>query len=348
MTTISQLNMIDVSKLDPVFFCGHRASGGGMYMGVFDFHPELLVFPHECKFFQLFYPLAEIKKLKPEEKINQIINFNLKFLKSGFFDVCKADKSYFNFEKFIEKFKYEARKKDDWKNYLRAIFQAYAETTPQKLDNLKYYIERTSSTEIYASEIFKKIPNAKFIHNIRDPRDNYASMKSRWEKKLKHLSDSDSIEALKQTCIMRGRLGIDMGIVNQKIWGKDKYIFTKYDEMVSNTDKEIEKISKFLNINPKNFDKKPTFCGLDWPGNNFDNKDFKTISKSQSGSWKERITDEEAALMEFHFKDVFEFFDYNLYFSDKERADAAREHYKWLNYSSKWKADFSLSTKAKW
>ena len=52
--------------------------------------------------------------------------------------------------------------------------------------------------------------------------------------------------------------------------------------------------------------------------------------------------------MEFHFKDVFEFFDYNLYFSDKERADAAREHYKWLNYSSKWKADFSLSTKAKW
>ena len=69
------------------------------------------------------------------------------------------------------------------------------------------------------------------------------------------------------------------------------------------------------------------------PGNNFDNKDFKTISKSQSGSGK-RITDEEAALMEFHFKDVFEFFDYNLYFSDKERADAAREHYKWLNYSS--------------
>ena len=62
-------------------------------------------------FFQLFYPLAEIKKLKPEEKINQIINFNLKFLKSGFFDVCKADKSYFDFEKFIEKFKYEARKK---------------------------------------------------------------------------------------------------------------------------------------------------------------------------------------------------------------------------------------------
>ena len=53
MTTISQLNMIDVSKLDPVFFCGHRASGGGMYMGVFDFHPELLVFPHECKFFSV-------------------------------------------------------------------------------------------------------------------------------------------------------------------------------------------------------------------------------------------------------------------------------------------------------
>ena len=35
--------------------------------------------------------------------------------------------------------------------------------------------------------------------------------------------------------------------------------------------------------------------------NNFDSKEFKSISKSQSGSWVNRITEMEAALIEFHF-----------------------------------------------
>ena len=240
--------MLDFKKVSPVFFCGHRASGGGMYSGIFDFHPELLVFPHESKFFQVFYPFVEIMKFSPNEKINQILNKNFEFLRSGFFDVCKADNDYFDFEKFIEIFKLEAKKIDAWENYFKAMFIAYASVTPQSLDKIKYYVERTSSTEIYALEIAEKFPSAKFIHNIRDPRDNYASIKSRWEKKLKNLSDSNSIEALRQTCIMRGRLGVDIGITNLKILGSRKYLFTKYDEMVKNTEQELSKISNFLQI----------------------------------------------------------------------------------------------------
>ena len=57
------------------------------------------------------------------------------------------------------------------------------------------------------------------------------------------------------------------------------------------------------------------------------------------------IDDEEAALMEFHFKDVFEKFNYTFHFSEQEQASAAREHYKWLNHFSKFKADFSLATR---
>ncbi len=340
--------MLDFNKTSPVLFCGHRASGGGMYSGIFDFHPELLVFPHESKFFQIFYPFTELMKFSPEEKINQIINKNFEFLRSGFFDVCKADENYFDFKKFIEIFKLEARKNDNWENYFKSMFIAYSQVTPQKLDNIKYYIERTSSTEIYGLEIIKKFPDVKFIHNIRDPRDNYASIKSRWEKKLKNLSDSDTIEALRQTCIMRGRLGIDIGFANYKILGKNKYFFTQYDEMVKNPNLELKKISEFLDIDDGNFNLSPTFCGLKWPGNNMNNKKFDKISSSQSGSWKNRIEDQEAALMEFHFKDVFEKFGFDYCFSAQEQAEAAREHYKWLNHFSKFKADFSLASKAKW
>ncbi len=340
--------MIDLNKISPVLFCGHRASGGGLYSGILDFHPELLVFPHESKFFQIFHPLTELMKFNSEQKIDHIINKNFKFLNEGFFDVCKADKDYFDFEKFISIFRLEAKKKNDWDHYFKSMFRAFASVTPQNIENIKYYVERTSSTEIYALEILKKLPDVKFIHNIRDPRDNYASIKSRWAKKLKNLSDSDSIEALRQTCIMRGRLGIDMGILNQKIMGKHKYFFTKYDDIVKDPKIELEKIANFLDIDSSKFDLTPTFCGLKWPGNNMSNKKFSGISSSQSGSWKTRIDDSEAALMEFHFKDVFEKFNFKFSFSPEERLDAAREHYKWLNHFSKFKADFSLAAKAKW
>ena len=54
---------MNFNKFKPVFVCGHRASGGGLYMGIFDFHPQLLVWPHESKFFHLFYPFTELDKL---------------------------------------------------------------------------------------------------------------------------------------------------------------------------------------------------------------------------------------------------------------------------------------------
>lgn len=339
--------MFDFNKINPVIFCGHSASGGGMYTSILDFHPELLVFPNESKFFQIFHPFAELMKFDQEKKINYLIDNNFEFLKGGFFDVCKADENYFNFKKFIETFKLEAKINDSWEHYFKSMFKAFASATPQNLNEIKYYVERTSSSEIYALEIRDKLPEAKFIHNIRDPRDNYASIKSRWSKKLKNLSDSGSVEALRQTCIMRGRLGIDMAILNEKIIGKDNYFITKYDEMVIDPEKELLKISNFLNIKFSKFNLMPTFCGLQWSGNSFNNKKFSNISSSQAGSWKNRIDAEEAALIEFHFKDVFEKFNYKFHFSNSEQVSAAREHYKWLNHFSKTKADFSLASIAK-
>ena len=340
--------MFKFNKIKPVFFCGHRASGGGIYMGIFDFHPQVLVYPHESKFFHLFYPFTEIENFTHKQKISYMINKNFKFLYSGLYEKCKAKKDHFDFKKFTKEFSKLANKKDSWENYFKAMALAYSKVTPQNLDNVKYFLDRSSTSEVYAYEINKRFSNALFIHNIRDPRDNYASLKSRWQQKLKNLSDTDSVEALRQSCISRGKLGFDYGLLNQKIFGKKKYIFTKYDALVRNPKKELRRLCNFLNIDSNKINFKPTFCGVPWPGNNFDSKEFKSISKSQSGSWINRITEMEAALIEFHFLNLIKKFNFKIYFSPKERSIAAMEHYKWLNFKSKMKADFSLATKANW
>lgn len=339
---------MNFNKFKPVFVCGHRASGGGLYMGIFDFHPQLLVWPHESKFFHLFYPFTELEKFSQKQKINYMINKNFKFMHSGLFEKCNAEKNYFDFNKFVKIFSKLANKKDSWDNYFKAMAIAYSKVTPQNLSKAKYFLDRSSTSEVYAGEINKKFPNSIFIHNIRDPRDNYASMKSRWKIKLKNLSDTDSVEALRQSCISRGKLGFDYGLLNEKIFGEKRYIFTKYDSLVKNPKKEIKKLSNFLKIKFDDINFKPTFCGKPWPGNNFDSKEFKSISKSQSGSWINRITEMEAALIEFHFLNLIKKFNFKIFFTPKERALAATEHYKWLNFKSKMKADFSLATKANW
>ena len=46
--------IIKVKELEQTFICGHRALAGGLLTSLLDFHLELLVVPHEIKFFQLY------------------------------------------------------------------------------------------------------------------------------------------------------------------------------------------------------------------------------------------------------------------------------------------------------
>ena len=307
--------MINIENLNPIFICGHRASGGGLLTGLLDFHPELLVYPDESKFFYLFYPIMNKDDISSSEKINYLIKNNLEFLKNILFEKCNGDSTYFNFDLFIKRFEELASNGVNWHNYLKAMIQTYSEISPQEKKMIKYWVERTSSSEIYAKDIVDAFPKAKFIHILRDPRDNYASLKSRWDEKLQYLSDSSSLESLIQSCIERCRLGLEMGLMNKKLFGKEKYFFSKYEDLVKNLDNSLGRIATFLDINPNLFSKTPTFCGLPWIGNNFSGKLFKGVSPIQVGRWRERITEDEAALIEFHFKDLMKIFGYKMEFS---------------------------------
>ena len=155
------------------------------------------------------------------------------------------------------------------------------------------------------------------------------------------------LAALIQSCIERSKLGLEMGLLNQKLYGQNKYMFSRYEDLVTDNETTLSKVADFLHISKTKYTRRPSFCGLPWEGNNFDNKKFNNVSSVQVGRWKERIDDHEAALIEFHFRELMQYFDYKSEFSELEQNKAASKHYKWLNYSSNRKADFSLATKVK-
>lgn len=43
----------------PIFICGHPKSGTSLLRNLLDFHPQLVVYPEESRFFRQFLPLAK-------------------------------------------------------------------------------------------------------------------------------------------------------------------------------------------------------------------------------------------------------------------------------------------------
>lgn len=216
------------------------------------------------------------------------------------------------------------------KDMLVSLFFAFRMNSNINQNKTKW-VEKTTSTEIYSLDISNWIPKSKFIHIIRDPRDNWASLKSGWE--IKYKKFNDSIERFLQSMIDRGKLGMELAIHNSNILGKDRYKVVKYEELTTNPVKVMKEICEFLQISYDDILLKPTICGKLWKGNNFEGENFDSISNTNIGKWKERVDEHEAQLIEYHFADVMQHFGYDLEFSISERVNAVKEQYRWANYA---------------
>ncbi|MFC2062223.1 sulfotransferase, partial [Elusimicrobiota bacterium] len=277
---------MEIDKLTPLFICGHRKSGTTLMVALLDYHPEVIAYPDDSKFFHLYFPkVAGDDSLTNKEKSDIFIENNLSYLKKVLLERCNADTSYLDFHEFEKIYRKCAGDDKSWQGALKAMIYSFYSISPQKKDKLKYWAEKTTSSEIFALEIKNSFPKAKFIHIIRDPRDNYASLKSGWDKKYRYMKDSATLEQLRQSMIERGLLGMKIGIMNQKVLGDKAYLFVKYENLVKELDATLDKIAGFLEINKSKFDATPTACGLKWKGNNMKGKLFDKPSPEQVGRW---------------------------------------------------------------
>jgi hypothetical protein len=327
------LNDNTIFQESPVFLCGHRKSGTTLLLNLLDSHPNLSVYPADSGFFFKYYPLCELENYSKNKKIDEMIKTVIKSLADEFLKLSSSEMNSigFNMEKFKTDFKKLVKKTDMTPRDMLISLQLAFQHNHTNSSNPKMWIEKTTSTEIYALDIIDWFPNAKFIHVIRDPRDNWGSLKSGWDKRYKNFNDSK--ERLLQSLIERGKLGMEFAKHNQTIFNKDQYLIIKFEDLTSNPQKILKKICNFLKIPFDDILLTPTICGKLWKGNNFDGKKFTSISSTNVDRWKKRITEHEAKLIEYHYSDMMKFFNYKLTYDSKEQSNAAKEHYKWYNYA---------------
>ena len=95
--------------------------------------------------------------------------------------------------------------------------------------------DKSLNTERYMDDIFEVFPNAKVIHMLRDPRDRYASAKTRWTN-------------------MKGRVGagtamwlesVRLAKRGQKRY-PGQYLVVRYEDLVAQPEEMLHKICEFL------------------------------------------------------------------------------------------------------
>ena len=319
MTTIS-------TNVRPLFLGGHRKSGTTMFANLFDGHPELISYPFDLTVMYAYFPVYSNKKYtrkQREKRLNQVIfKYN---------ETNKELSRQLDLEQMKSLFWQNlAEKTLDIKSVISALITSYLKAHNHKISQSKYQIIKETSSEIYANEIFEWFPNAKFIHLIRDPRDNYAALRSGIDGYYSKFGDDNN--TILHSLINRAGLGMKLAHTNQKRFGSDNYIILKFEDLVSNPEKFMKKISKDLDLKYSEKLLVPTVLGQPTQGNNFDKLNFSKISTKNVGQWKNRCSEDEAKIIEFYFSDLMELFKYNNNFSKDESADAASNFYKWSNY----------------
>jgi len=264
----------------PVFVCGHPKSGTTLLRSLLDSHPQLLVYPDETFFFRGFLP--ETRTLSNDEKLSLAQRYLLHFFTNqdgleftGYAETCRTT------QQIIEKEGY--RHDGDW---LSSAILAFGQVNQQINNRTLYWVEKTPFNEHYAGMIYKWWPEARCIHVLRDPRDNYAT----YHRKHHGLT----VEEFSWSWCASLKAGLE----NQKRFSPQAYWILRYEDLVQKPEATIQEIIAFLGIQDDENLRMPTTMGKLWEGNSQFGDKFAGISAKPLDRWKKELSPDEVNMIE--------------------------------------------------
>jgi len=316
-------------KRNILFLAGHRKGGTTLLLNLLDGHPELTVYPQDVQILYGYYPEFIKNKYSDEERVARLdrVIFGQIFKqrsKLGWLEHIDLGsmRSFFN-----------ERVGDidltDIGSILELQLEAFAFVSEQGGNERTWSVVKETSIEIYAGELLERFSASRMIHLIRDPRDNYAAIKSGL--RTYYSNYNDDANTLLASLIQRLCLGWQLAENNVKRFGKDRYLVLRHEDVTTDNEKMMRELTEFLSIefNPSLLI--PTVLNASTRGNNFEKMDMSRVRSVNVNRWKERINEDEAKILEFHFGNLMDTYGYQREFNVDECADAAAGFYKWCN-----------------
>lgn len=296
-----------------IFILGDHKSGTTLLRSLLDSHPEVSVSPVETHpFAHLGFPVnysmrkQEKRDFGVEEIQENLINWINKLnrqadsLKGGNYAYQKIDVSHF--EKRIREINTQ-KYADIISQYLHAVIEAI------EGGNNKFYIaEKSVENFEFAETLSRYFPDSKFVHIIRNPYSNVASIRKyklhgsgripSYRRILKSIQQSEYY-------LERNSLSID------------NYLKVKYEKLANDPEKMMHKIAGFLDISFDDILLRPTVLGELWEGNSVTDKKFSSIEQTYT---EKEIYQLEILLVNRFLNKILQRFDYNQLSANRIKA----------------------------
>jgi hypothetical protein len=317
--------MSSVRDLPLVFVCGHRKSGTTMLANLLDGHPKLATYPIDLALLYAYFPEFMRAHRDPGElraRLATVLFADLrKRVEPNLFDVDWLEREFF------EDLPDDALQRPDILiNRLMAAFR-----TVRKADAQQWGVFKETSVEIYAQEILDWFPDARFIHLLRDPRDNFAALAAGVDRYYSRLGESH--KRTLASLLNRVDLGFRMARANREQLGSSRYHLLRFEDLTASPEQSMQEIAGFLGIEMLPSLLTPTMLGHPSGGNAFDGAETFAVSPRNVGRWRDRITSEDAQVIEFHLAREMQAFGYEPDSDGRAQVRAAAEFYKWQNYT---------------
>ena len=220
----------------PIFICGSMKSGTTLLSQLLDNHSDLFVLPGDSHFFHQY-------KRWDRNDFEGIVNYWIyRFInpsgKEPFWFLGPDFNSLAIFSKYLNYFINQT----SYDIFVCVVMAVYStlEEDEKKISKKKYWVEKTPGNELHVPFFTQKFPDAKFIHIIRDPLENLASLRKLTKLRKRNLSIyEDALDMKKQ---------FNAGRKNLKKLGDNKYHIIKYGKLVSEPEKVLNTICQFLGI----------------------------------------------------------------------------------------------------
>jgi len=279
----------DVRDIPMFFIVGRPRSGTTLLRTLFDAHPHVNI-PLECKFALDLYPrygkirdwtvkdLESFQKDLNEQLLIKTWKLDEKELRSNL-PRCEGENSYGTVCKMV------------YATY-RSFF---------KKEELKWFGDKNPGYTIYTRKLLKIFPGAKFIHIVRDYRDNLVSIK-----------DVDFELPVPSLVTMKWKLFFRKFVRDGKK-NPSAYYVIRYEDLVSEPVEEFRKLCDFLGLafddSVFEFTEKKDEIFKTYP------KEFVTtyhsnllnkVNRSRVGVWKEKLTEKEVRVCDHTAGDLAE------------------------------------------
>lgn len=209
---------------------------------------------------------------------------------------------------------------------IRALISTWRETSHAG-PNIGVVVKETSQA-VHFLELRKALPDTRFLHLMRDPRDNYAAIKAGVAQYYSGFGEGE--HASLASVLNRIQVDTKAAQTFAAEYPED-FAIVRFEDLVSNPERTMTEISKFAGIRYEECLLMPTVGGASYKGNSHDGIEMKGISSQNLGRWRQRISAEEAMIIEFWFGSEMEKNGYQREYSEVDAANAFSKFYDWYN-----------------